>query len=330
MSTKGNILIASSDHSKEEYVPVAQQLSSAGYNPVIYKVDKVLDSDESFTLNITNNGELSIFYEGVDISPKNILASWYRKVSDFNIRDKASDKAALLLLQDEVDSLHQSIWPLYDESIWLNAPENIYKAARKLGQLLVAKKAGFNIPETIVTSDWGAIKTRFFEDLSYKNIIVKMMRGVIVKDNTEMALPTTILDSNKVNLISERAVSFPGLYQEYINKYREWRVTVVGEEVFPVSIYTDKDAKDDWRKHQMTSSVTFKSERIDCDISEKCIKFLDDINLKFGAFDFVEKTSGEFVFLECNANGQYYALEERFNLPISSAITSELIKIAKA
>lgn len=330
MSYKSKVLIASSSLSQSEYIPVADKLMLKGYEPVIYKADKVLSGEEEFTLNISRSGTVNVTYEGVDISPEKIGASWYRKVSDFDLRGKTSDKASLLLLQEEIGNFHEAIWPLFDVNKWLNPPEQIYKASRKLGQLLVAREVGFNIPDSMVTSSWKSIQNHFFKSNDIQQIALKMIRGVIIENNIDKALSTTILDANKVKDISSLAVPFPGLYQEYLDKAREWRITVVGEDVYPISIYTSEAAKDDWRKHQMKGDVIFKSEQISQDISEKCIKYLGRMGLGFGAFDFVEKSDGEIVFLECNANGQYYAFEERFNLPISQSIASELMKIAES
>lgn len=121
---------------------------------------------------------------------------------------------------------------------------------------------------------------------------------------------------------------FPAFYQPYIEKAREWRVTVVGEQVFPAAIYTDERAKDDWRRLQMTSAVQFRKEKPPEDMDERCVAYLDTMGLRFGAFDFIENPDGEIVFLECNPNGQYSWLEETLGFPIAAAVASELIQIA--
>lgn len=104
-------------------------------------------------------------------------------------------------------------------------------------------------------------------------------------------------------------------------------MTVVGEEVFAATIYTDESAKDDWRKLQTSEAVQFKSESLPNEISEQCILYLKTMGLKYGAFDFIETSDGEMVFLECNSNGQYGWLEQELGFSISNAIASELIKI---
>jgi glutathione synthase/RimK-type ligase-like ATP-grasp enzyme len=106
-------------------------------------------------------------------------------------------------------------------------------------------------------------------------------------------------------------------------------VTAVGEKVFSAAIYTDASAKDDWRRLQTTAAVQFRKETLPEGVDEHCVQYLGKMGLKFGAFDFIETPDGEVVFLECNPNGQYGWLEEELGLPISEAVTLELIKIAR-
>lgn len=322
-----NILIASSTISSDEYLPVVSKLVDRGCDVAVYNSDRVISGQDSFSVRVTGN-DVRIDYEGKGISNDSVDAIWYRKVADFQHPGQTDDKAKTLLIQDEVANFHQDIWSLYDSDKWLNAPENILKASNKLGQLVVASQVGLNTPQTIVSSNWNEITNKLMNNDAYEKIIVKMVRGVIIQDNQEMAMPTTVLPRERVDFLSETTTSFPGIYQPFLRKSREWRITVVGENIYPVAIYTDDRAKDDWRRHQNSNSVQFKPEPFDAGTAEKCIEFLKRYKLKFGAFDFIEDDSGEMTFLECNANGQYYRFEELFDMPISDAIVDELINIA--
>lgn len=324
-----NILIASSTISGDEYTPVVDILTDRGHEVAVYNSDLVLDGTDKLVVNVTEEGEVAVNYNSRDISNDIIDALWYRKVADFHRPGETEDKAKALLIQDEVASFHQDIWTsLYDPANWLNSPEKIQEASNKLGQLLVARQLGFSIPETLVSSDWDSINHRLFDEKGFREIIVKMVRGVIIQDGKDMAMPTTILSKERADLLSGTTTSFPGIYQPYKQKFREWRVTVVGEEVFPIAIYTEEGAKDDWRRHQARSEVMFASEPFDPVLSERCVEFLGSYGLRFGAFDFIESDSGQTTFLECNANGQYFRFEEEFGLPISEAIANELIRVA--
>ncbi|MEI9913436.1 MAG: hypothetical protein WDN66_00240 [Candidatus Saccharibacteria bacterium] len=325
---KGTILIASSSESSQEYKPVVEKLESNGHAVVVYNSDLVIKGKENFYLGISPNGSLGINYEGHSIEPESVSAAWFRKVSNFSFEDRTDDKALQIMVHEEVDDFHRTIWSLYPEDTWLNSPSRMQAASSKLMQLLVANQVGFSIPETVLSNSWESIGQKLFSDEGYRQIIVKMIRGVIVMDNEAKALPTTVLNEESVSKLKELATAFPGIYQPFIPKAREWRVTVVGDDVFPVAIYSDASAKDDWRIHQQTEAIRFSAEELPEAEQAMCIEFLDKMQLGFGAFDFIETPEGEVVFLECNANGQYYWLENQLGIPVSSSIAKRLMTIS--
>ncbi len=325
---KKPILIASTTFDEHAWGPVSRLLEESGNTVVVYRTDRLLTGQDQFVIDLRDEAPV-MTYNGISILPENIGAAWYRKVGSFGLSDADSQLAKQLYMNNEVRALHDTIWPqFYPEDIWLSSPGKIARADRKLGQLLAARNIGFSVPGTIVSSDWQAIGSMLLagED---SQIIVKMMRGLISDGNQVKAMPTTILNRPKVTDIKAYTSPFPGLYQPYIDKAREWRVTVVGSDVFPVAIYTDSSAKDDWRIHQNSGAVRFKKGKLPDGIEELCLRYLQDMGLGFGAFDLVERPNGEVVFLECNPNGQYGWLEDDLGLPISQAIARELANIGR-
>lgn len=115
--------------------------------------------------------------------------------------------------------------------------------------------------------------------------------------------------------------------QEYVGKAFELRVTVVGEQVFACRInsqsQTDETGRIDWRQgyeHGM------KHEAFDLpeEIADKCRRYLQCVGLNFGCFDFIVTPDGEYVFLECNPNGQWLWIELATGLKIADAIADFL------
>lgn len=324
-----SILIASSSPDVVTYGPVCQHLEKRGYPVVVYHGDKVISGEENLSVGISEMGELTIGYDGQSIAPADLGAAWFRKVGNFDVINAPDgERAKRMHLNDEVRKLHGTIWSLYPENLWLNAPDRNHQAQKKLGQLLVARELGFSIPETIVSSDWQYIERQLLTD--DRTMVVKMIHGVVSDNDALKVLYTTPLDKVKLDEIRGNTVPFPGIYQPFLDKAREWRVTVVGDNVFSAAIYTTKDAKDDWRKHQASCAVQFKHEFLPAPIEEGCVQYIGRMGLKFGAFDFIETSDGEVVFLECNPNGQFSWLEDQLGFPISHTIADELIKIAQA
>lgn len=322
------VLIAAASFDEPSYEPVAALLENQGYPVIIYKTDKLLSGEDRLVIDLTSETP-AISYNEASILPDDLSAAWFRKVASFTLPDAEAQLAKQLYMNNEVRALHDTIWPVfYPEGIWLSSPANIAQAERKLSQLLLARQIGFNVPETIVGSDWEAIGAALLRQPGAQ-IIVKMMRGVISEGNQIKVLHTTVLDAERVNAISDSTSPFPGLYQPYVPKSREWRVTVVGGDVFSAAIYTDMTAKDDWRKHQNSGTVRFEAGVVPDEIAHRCILFVQKMGLGFGAFDFIEQPDGKIVFLECNPNGQYGWLEEDLGFPISASIASALVRVAK-
>ena len=325
---KHPILIATSSPDAITYNPVREILERNGYPVVAYHGDEAAEGKQNLRLEIDEEGELSVNCQDRDISPQHIGSAWYRKVGSLSLLDAGADEAKSMHINNELRYTNTAIWSLYSEKKWLNSPNRIIQSQAKLGQLVLAKNVGFSIPHTTMGNNWEDIERAMLPE-GDESMIVKMMHGVISENNVFKALYTTPIDVAKLDEIRDHTIPFPGIYQPFIDKAREWRVTAVGDEVFPAAIYTGKTAKDDWRKHQATEAVEFKEEQLPEGFDEKCSQYLKEMGLKFGAFDFIEKPDGEMVFLECNPNGQYGWLEEKLDFPISEAIASELMKIAK-
>ncbi|HSW66123.1 MAG TPA: hypothetical protein VLI54_03235 [Bacillota bacterium] len=322
------ILIATASNDEHTYGPVQRILNSNNYPVVVYKTDKVLSGEDQFTAGLTSNGELNVAYNGVSIAPEDISAGWYRKVGSFQLPDAHEQLAKQLYMVNEVRAQNSALWPAYPEDVWLSSPSNLARAERKLSQLLVAHEVGFSIPETLMGSDWDAITARLLSEEA-PQMALKMILGVTSQGDQLQTLFTTPLNQQQVDQLKGYTVPFPGLFQPFIPKAREWRVTAVGEDVFPAAIHTDEEAKDDWRRLQDTPAVRFEKGVLPKGIDEQCIHYLGKMGLRFGAFDLIETPDGEVVFLECNPDGQYSWLEEELGLPISTSVASLLMRIAR-
>jgi glutathione synthase/RimK-type ligase-like ATP-grasp enzyme len=116
----------------------------------------------------------------------------------------------------------------------------------------------------------------------------------------------------------------PHLFQEWIPKAHEIRLTMVGKRHFAVAIHArSAGTLVDWR----TDYDALTYEVIDCptEVAEQAHGFLSATGLTYGAFDFIVTADTEdYIFLECNAAGQWGWLAEECVLPIAEAIADEL------
>ncbi len=203
-------------------------------------------------------------------------------------------------------------------------------AASKMLQYKVATEIGFVIPQTVFSNE--------------KDPFVKMAKkheALVLKpiENSDIWFEETGLDyvfyaqkvpSGAVADVPETAFTQTVTFaQNYVEKAFELRVTVVDSEVFACMIDSQAQKEDqgkvDWRQgydYGLKHSIFDLPE----EVSEKCKLFLHKMGLRFGCFDFIVTPEGQYVFLECNPNGQWLWIELETGLSISTAIARSLTK----
>lgn len=201
-------------------------------------------------------------------------------------------------------------------------------ASSKMEQLAKAISVGLIVPDTCFSNCQSDI-LKMAEN--HQELVLKSIESDSFFD----------VDSDKEYVFYSQKVSYEDIanapqeaftqtvtyVQEYIPKAFELRVTVVAKKVFACKIESqhlaDDEGKIDWRQGYEHGLRYEPYELLD-DIAQKCIKFLKKMRLNFGAFDFIVTPSGEYVFLECNPNGQWLWIEMETGLKISEAIADAL------
>jgi hypothetical protein len=298
---------------------VSRILQAKSHDVVLLATDAIANQKEKFSVFITPDTR-SLTYQNREIPLESIDAAWYWHAEISFDQTRASRSALVREMQQSFYGVFAGI----DDRRWINPPYSIRNTQEKLSQMFFAMDVGLNVPPNVIANHWDAVD-RFGD-----RTIIKMPVVGILEGETPKVMHTTIL-SQKQRQLLKKTSPFPGIHQPYIVKKREWRITVVGDAVFPVAIYTALDAKDDWRKHQrQEGKVRFVSEPLlDKSIEEKCKALLQRLRLRYGAFDFIETPEGEMIFLEVNSVGQYGWLEDKLGLPISETIADLLVHIAK-
>ncbi len=320
------IFIASNSLDISHVTPVAESLTRNGYEVVRYDADKVAMGERALILALSNQKDLTIEYDGHTLHPEAVAAAWNRRPNSFGLFTDTEDKAARLCLDREASASQQALLDLVPDDRWLNSPDAMRRASHKLTQLALARSIGFEIPTTVTSNECEAITS----ELEEGKIVYKPFYGELYEGNNLKLVYTTVFENDKKNPPLEDLQPYPGIWQNYIKKAREWRLTIVGDECFDTEVHTSPDAKDDWRRHQMTPAVEFRKGEFPIAEKEKCFELLGRAGLRFGTFDFIEREDSSMVYLEMNPNGQYIWLEDILGLPISRAVGSELQRIANS
>ena len=249
-----------------------------------------------------------------------IKSIWFRRTKLPNFDSVPVEFQNFLL--SEYDCFLKNIFEIMDAK-WLSKPYNIYRAENKLYQLKLAKEIGFTIPKTLVTNNKEKIKDFYYE--SNSRIVLKpFYSSKVFHNNKSKFLFTNILkEEHLLNL--EQFDLTPTIFQQYIEKEKEFRITVVGQNVFVASVNSQSNVKTkvDWRK----DDLKFSKDILPPEIESKSIQMVKDLGLLFGAIDIIKGKDGEYYFLEINPNGQWVWIEVDTGLKISEAIINELTEV---
>jgi glutathione synthase/RimK-type ligase-like ATP-grasp enzyme len=203
---------------------------------------------------------------------------------------------------------------------WMGHPFFDKINSSRILQLRTAKKYGFKIPDTLISRKIDEIHDflKKHNKVAIKPIHErgKTVNGFWTPYFTEVRFAADILSIGDDILTNSY-----NYMQEYIEKKREWRVTVVGDKIFPCVIESQKNKKAmfDWRMEDV-DNLEHYYEPLPENIVNAILNYMKKLNLNFGAIDLIETTSGEWCFLECNPNGQWLWIELKTKMKISEAI----------
>lgn len=204
---------------------------------------------------------------------------------------------------------------------WVSHPAAMSRAEYKPHQLNVARKVGLRIPPTLLTSR--AQDVREFADHVGGPLIVKPVASPVLVEGDGMKTVYTKL------LAPDDLVDLTGLdttvhlFQAWVEKAYEVRLNVVGDRLFAAKVIAGSAAAHiDWRADY--NSLTYETTSVPRDVASAVLRYMDEMELAFGALDFIVDEGGTWWMLECNPCGQWDWIEGATGQPISEAIADEL------
>lgn len=206
---------------------------------------------------------------------------------------------------------------------WINHPHCHARANAKAAQLYVARQVGLEIPPTVITND--PEEARRFASQWNKQIVYKAHSQSFNLEPGKV-LYTGIVSDSEIKDLDLIEIS-PGIFQKYVNKAYEVRVTVVGSRIFAGKINSQASAETaiDWRRRPY--DIEEKPIQLPADVEAKLLALMNAFGLNYGALDLIVTPEGRHVFLEINPAGQYLWVEAVTKLPITAALAEELSKV---
>lgn len=275
----------------------------------------------NFKINLTLTDNWSGIFN--EFQTDNLKSIWYRRPKKPKANKDLIHKHFLPLAEEEMHYFLENFYRISDCKI-LPHPSYNREADHKLVQLKIAKSIGFKTPFTAITNtiDW-----RNYVPDNIEYFCIKSIRAYhwLDEEGIEFSLNSSKVHRRDLVKYTKDFILCPTLLQEYVEKRYEWRITVIDGQIFPCRLNSQvvKGAEVDWRIVDV-SKIPHEIVDIPVDLSSKIMEYLNCFNLKFGAFDFIENKKGEFIFLECNPNGQWLWIEHMTKAKISNAIADFL------
>jgi glutathione synthase/RimK-type ligase-like ATP-grasp enzyme len=230
------------------------------------------------------------------------------------------ETSASQFAQGEWRTTLRALESIFPDARWINSPTAQRAAASKITQLRWAQECGFRVPDTLISNDPREVE-QFVA--SYPKAVYKTLEWAGFPDQTGVYTTEINVDMVKSNAAPIRRA--PGIFQEFVQKDYELRVTVVGSNLFTVKINSPAAGKGaiDWR-HNIFDNDMYEPGTLDATTQDGIHRFQRMSGLIYGAYDLVRAKTGEIYFLECNPAGQYLWLEEHTGVPITDAIAQLL------
>ena len=311
---------------------VTKQIRNLGGDIIRLNSDN-LETNLSFTITDNENFlsmECFIQDSKVSFDRNSVNVIWYRKPFPVKVKMEVHNDEITDYVNAEWNRFVSTFYDLFKDKIWVNSIWNIRRANFKLSNLETAKSLGFMTPKTIVTNRIESAEA--FVSSCNRKVIAKpfAFSGFQTKDKQAYSPFANLISERDFQQFKNSVIHCPTFLQEYIEKHLELRVTLVGDSIFAASIdsQSNADSKFDFRAHSVYE-LKHEIYKLPSRIEQQLIQFNKYFGLSFSTFDIILTPQGEYVFLECNPNGQWYWIEELTGLPISAAMAELLISMNK-
>ncbi|MFI6730984.1 ATP-grasp ribosomal peptide maturase [Streptomyces atratus] len=203
---------------------------------------------------------------------------------------------------------------------WMNHPTAMARAEYKPVQLSEARTCGLRIPPTLITNRPEDVRT--FAETVGEVVYKPVASPVLIEDGQLKSVYTRRL--RRDDLKDLRGIETTAhLFQAWVNKDHEVRLTTVGDQIFAAAIHAgSKDAHEDWRSDY--GSLTYTSTLVPTQVAAGMQRLMGRLNLRYGAADFIVGPDGQWTFLEVNPCGQWDWIQGATGLPIAAAIADDL------
>lgn len=292
---------------------VAVVLEQMGHRPVLWHCSDMPErSAASVLLEAGQSPRLHLYLHGamIDMSLDEVDVFWHRRIGSPVVTTELLACDRSIVINENERFVRSLLAQLSHGRFAVNDFQAARCAEDKVLQLAAAQRIGFELPDTLVSNDPATIRS-FIARHEAEGVVVKNFSPMGWQGEDKVLVnftaPVTAAQLPRDPMLRLT----PSIYQRYVPKAYEVRVTCMGGEQIAAALHSqqNEESRVDWRT---VVPQTLAIERIDMPpaVAQRCARYMADLGLHFGAFDFIVTPEGRWVFLELNQMGQFLWLEE--------------------
>lgn len=201
-------------------------------------------------------------------------------------------------------------WVEVTRALAVNRPSAMCSNASKPFQAAIIEAAGFATPRTLVTTDPEAALA-FWEqhgEVVYKS--VSSVRSIVAR----------LKPGDRERLAD--VVHCPTQFQAYVPGH-DYRVHVIGEDVFPVEV---RSGADDYRyASRQGSSLEMRACQLPDEVADRCRALAARLEFHLAGIDLRRTPEGEWYCFEVNPSPAFTFYQDRTGQPLSETLAQTLV-----
>jgi hypothetical protein len=294
---------------------VAHELDRLGVPTTVFNQRQAVEGRCTFELDGSGlHGELEL--PGGTLRLEDVGAVYTRLMDDRilpELQDEPPDSPARIACRALHDTLYR--WMEITPARVVNRASAMASNGSKPFQAQLIARAGFAIPETLVTNDPELVRAFFAQ---HGRVVYKSVSG-----SRSVVQELTWEDFDRIEDIRWCPVQF----QAYVAGV-DVRVHVVGQRVFATRVSSDAT---DYRYAGVGGGLPARLEEttLDDGTAERCVEVTRELGLRFSGIDLRLTPQGEAVCFEVNPSPAYAYYESHTGQPIAAAVARHLAGAAR-
>lgn len=249
--------------------------------------------------------------------PGSARSLWLRRPGRYNF--PGMDAATSRYAQAQAETGLGGILRSMHDCLYVDHPAAHQAASVKPVQLAAASRAGFAIPDTLITSDPQAAR----EFCAAQPSIHKPLGPSFWQPDEDRLFIVDVSEVADPAGLDDTVGTTAHLFQARVPKRHDVRLTVIGDRMIPVVI--DSGGALDWRTTYDGNTYRVLQE-LPGDVEQAVKRFMAELGLVYAAFDFAVDHDERWWFLEANTAGQFAWMEKPTGCPLTAIMADFLAR----